>query len=883
MKGEPAAAAEPGRRGALWSVRTRIALACVCCAVIPLFAYAAYTYVATARTLRDLESVRLVEREVAVGRALDDFTTLSLDAGEDYASWPPLLSTLAAGDNTEVRRHLETLAATPGALAQVYTTDGDLLVSGGGGVMASPLWRLPEVQRLTEGLSGGEPVAGFETVDGGLWVIGAEYLHEEGSRVPLGVLVTARPLDEDALSSIGAATDVTLTPATEAEAEVAGTDQTAGASSGVLYQVGAPFDEGTARSVYLAVYDADGYRSGLVKMAMDRSMVLDATADLRDTAAAALLLALAASVVAAVLLSRRITRPLRRLATAAVAIAGGETRQRIEVRGSDEIGRLAGAFNTMSESISERVADLSGKLGTLTSELAGLNVVFGQSVGETVDLPAELDHMLPRIAAMVQADESCLFLSVDGGMRVAAVCRGGGCDGAEGPAPCASPAAAELATGVAAAASPAQSAAAVDGVAAPLRLAAAPLVRGGSVSGVLVTGRRGGRPYDDQEMALLSMLAGQVAVALRNAETYEHLEQGFLSAVASLAGALEVGEGHPPDHARAVADVAAVVAGRLGLGPSEIRLVRYGGVLHDIGKIGVPERILHKPSPLSDEELSVVATHPVIAESILARIDYLRPLGPVVRSAHERWDGAGYPDGLAGADIPLPSRIIFAADAYVSMMDDRAYGKARSHGAALAAMQDGAGSRFDPEVVAALVAAEEDVVRASGASARREAVADRVLATLLFVDIVDSTVRAAAMGDAAWKEELRRFHATVAAHLREYRGTEIDRVGDGVFARFDGAARAVRCALALRDALAPQGLLVRAGCHTGEIELAGDEVRGLAVHIGARVAAQAVPGEVLVSGTVRDLVEGSGLGFSDRGEHELKGVPGAWRLYAAGE
>ena len=291
--------------------------------MIPLFAYAAYTYVATARTLRDLESVRLVEREVAVGRALDDQTSASLDAGEDYSSWPPFLSALAEGDNTEVRRHLETLAATPGALAQVYTTDGDLLVSGGGGVMASPLWRLPEVQRLTEGLSGGEPVAGFETVDGGLWVIGAEYLHDEGTRRPLGVLVTARPLDEDTLTSIGAATDVTLTPATEAEAEAAGTDQTAGAASGVLYQVGAPFDEGAARSVYLAVYDADGYRSGLVKVSMDRSMVLDATADLRDTAAAVLLLALAASVVAAVLLSRRITLPLRRLATAAVAIAGG--------------------------------------------------------------------------------------------------------------------------------------------------------------------------------------------------------------------------------------------------------------------------------------------------------------------------------------------------------------------------------------------------------------------------------------------------------------------------------------------------------------------------------------------------------------------------------
>ena len=154
---------------------------------------------------------------------------------------------------------------------------------------------------------------------------------------------------------------------------------------------------------------------------------------------------------------------------------------------------------------------------------------------------------------------------------------------------------------------------------------------------------------------------------------------------------------------------------------------------------------------------------------------------------------------------------------------------------------------------------------------------------MLFVDIVDSTVSAAAIGDGAWKAELGRFYATVDAHAQGVPGHRDRRVGDGVFARFDGAARAVRCALALRNALVPQGLLVRAGCHTGEIELAGDEVRGLAVHIGARVAARAGPGEVLVSSTVRDLVAGSGLYFADRGEHELKGVPGGWHLYAAEE
>jgi len=355
---EPARPQEAPSRGPRCSLRTRFAVACVCCAVIPLFAYAAYTYAKTARALHDLESVRLVEREVAVGRALDDLTSASLSESADYASWPPLLAALATGDNTEVRRQLETLAATPGALAQVYSPDGRLLVSGGGGAMVSSLWNIPEVQRLTEGLSGGEPVAGFETIDGGLWVVSAEYVHEEGSSRPTGMLVTARPLDKDALTSIDAATDVVLTPATEAQAKAAGGDETAGAASGVLNQVGAPFDDGTARSVYLAVYDVDGYRSGLVKMAMDRTLVVSATAELRNSAAAALLLALAGSVIAALLLSRRITRPLRTLATAAVAIAGGETRQRIEVGGPDEIGRLAGLAEPGEVLVSGTVRDL---------------------------------------------------------------------------------------------------------------------------------------------------------------------------------------------------------------------------------------------------------------------------------------------------------------------------------------------------------------------------------------------------------------------------------------------------------------------------------------------------------------------------------------------
>jgi pimeloyl-ACP methyl ester carboxylesterase len=156
----------------------------------------------------------------------------------------------------------------------------------------------------------------------------------------------------------------------------------------------------------------------------------------------------------------------------------------------------------------------------------------------------------------------------------------------------------------------------------------------------------------------------------------------------------------------------------------------------------------------------------------------------------------------------------------------------------------------------------------------------RVLATILFTDIVDSTARAAELGDARWRELLQQHHALVRRQLARFHGREVDTAGDGFFASFDGPARAIRCAETITEGVAELGLSVRAGLHTGECESVDGKIGGIAVHIGARVAKEAGPGEVLVSGTVRDLVAGSGLEFEERGVAELKGVPGEWRLYA---
>ncbi len=150
----------------------------------------------------------------------------------------------------------------------------------------------------------------------------------------------------------------------------------------------------------------------------------------------------------------------------------------------------------------------------------------------------------------------------------------------------------------------------------------------------------------------------------------------------------------------------------------------------------------------------------------------------------------------------------------------------------------------------------------------------------MFTGIVGSTERAATLGDRGWRELLERHQALVRRELARFRGRDVKTLGDGFLATFDGPAPAIRCAAAIRDGIRPLGIEIKSGLHTGECELMGDDVGGIAVHIGARVAARAAPGEVLVSSTVKDLVAGSGLRFVDRGIANLHGVPGEWRLFA---
>jgi len=194
------------------------------------------------------------------------------------------------------------------------------------------------------------------------------------------------------------------------------------------------------------------------------------------------------------------------------------------------------------------------------------------------------------------------------------------------------------------------------------------------------------------------------------AQMAERLEEAYIATLGALAAALEAKDAYTNDHASQIADLAGAVCDHLGIPPSDTRIVRLGALLHDIGKIGIPEEILRKPGPLSDDEMRRMQEHPDIGARILEPVPYFADMVPLVRSSHERFDGRGYPDGLTGGDIPLGSRVIAVCDAFHAMTEDRVYRKALSLEGAVMEIERCSGTQFDPACAAALIA----VVRSAG-------------------------------------------------------------------------------------------------------------------------------------------------------------------------
>jgi putative nucleotidyltransferase with HDIG domain len=204
--------------------------------------------------------------------------------------------------------------------------------------------------------------------------------------------------------------------------------------------------------------------------------------------------------------------------------------------------------------------------------------------------------------------------------------------------------------------------------------------------------------FAEAEVRLLEAIAEQLGAALRSAAMYEQLERAYLATAEALGAALEAGDAHTAEHARSIVRNAEEVGRRLGMSSEELRDLRYAAAFHDIGKVAVSERILNKPGPLTESEKAEVERHTVVGAEILAEVDFLSGVLPLVRHCHERWDGSGYPDGLAGEGIPLGARVILVCDAHDAMTADRPYRRALEPDAARAEIKAAVGRQFDSRV-----------------------------------------------------------------------------------------------------------------------------------------------------------------------------------------
>jgi HD-GYP domain-containing protein (c-di-GMP phosphodiesterase class II) len=217
--------------------------------------------------------------------------------------------------------------------------------------------------------------------------------------------------------------------------------------------------------------------------------------------------------------------------------------------------------------------------------------------------------------------------------------------------------------------------------------------------GVIAVGAPEGVGFGGRELDLLGGLAHQAKLAIANASSFESLERTFLSTVEALANALEARDEYTSSHARWITDTALRVGEELGLDGDTLKRLELGALFHDIGKIGIPNSVLLKPGPLTDDERALIETHPELGEKILAPIDQLGDVCSIVRACHERWDGGGYPDNKAGEEIPLEARIIFACDAFHAMTTDRPYRRRLPDEEALRRLEEAKGTQFDPAVV----------------------------------------------------------------------------------------------------------------------------------------------------------------------------------------
>ena len=627
----------------------------------------------------------------------------------DYAVWDDFHAAMLAGRRQWIRDNVTSWVPESSStdLVTVYDPAGRVVTRAGDGG-ASSLWASELVRAARRGDTGADLV----DVGGRLYVLAAAPIvaQTHQSRAA-GVLVFGEAITDAVLQ------DVSRFTGGQSRLAVSTGDRVSAASEpsdgGALAALG-PADlaggrvvsEGDYASQLVALTDKQGATVSHLLVSVPRAGFAAVLGEIDLITMGAFVIALVVALTMGLIMARTISTPLSRLAAAATALSHGDRHEKLPTERRDEIGSLARAFDSMSERVAARIDGLSEKTQTLALEISNLSA-FGATLAQTPDPHAELRRLADMIRAMLEADMVSVFLVYEGHTTRAAFSGGQG-------SPVPSAAADELAAWAVehrqglevADAETDERLSALARATNQLRsLLVVPLARQEGVVGALVVGFSDQHDFGPEEIPLLTTIGGQIAVALQNAEAYEKLDRMYLETVTALAAAMEAKDQYTASHADSLATTAVAVGSRMGLTDAELRMLQYAAVLHDIGKIGIPGNILNKPEALTREEFDTMAQHTIIGERIISRIDYLVPIARIIRSAHERWDGAGYPDGLQGEEIPLASRILLVCDAFDAMTTDRPYRRALPIETALGELGRNAGTQFDPRVVDVFLAA----------------------------------------------------------------------------------------------------------------------------------------------------------------------------------
>jgi HD-GYP domain-containing protein (c-di-GMP phosphodiesterase class II)/HAMP domain-containing protein/sensor domain CHASE-containing protein len=696
-------------RALRWNVRNRLLVAFLIVAVVPLVVFGTLVYMRTSNALSTVEHEQILAQSRGTQEVLRNETKQQASYIRSYSLWNDFHHALRAHDQswvaTNVTRWVPVNSRTN--LVMIYSMSGALL-SHGRQTVPDDLWGLNEVQSARRGVLSSD----LEAVDGHLYVIAAApVLAQSHPSSPAAILVFGEAVTGDVLKTVSKFTGEQgrLAVYTDSKVSAASDPSQSGPFATFRpadFDANDVFHEGNYTSQLVALTNKRNVTVSLLKVSVPRQVFTHALGHIGSVTLATFALALVVALLMGLLVAQTISNPLGHLATAATRIAHGDLRQSLRCQRSDEIGSLAKAFNIMSERVSAQVDDLSHKTQSLALEISNLSA-FGTTLAQTPDPHAELRRLADMIRGMHEADTASVFLVYEGHMTRAAFSGSNGC-----PVP--SPAVDELAAWVienrcSLEAPDADADAHLSDLAKATNqlksLLVVPMARQEGVVGALAIGFSAKHEFGPEELPLLTTIGGQIAIALQNAEAYEKLDRMYLETVTALAAAMEAKDQYTASHADSLATMAVAVGGSLGMSDTELRMLQYAAVLHDIGKIGIPGSILNKPDKLTREEFETMAQHTVIGERIISRIDYLVPIARIIRSAHERWDGAGYPDGLVGEDIPLAARILLVCDAYDAMTTDRPYRRALPIETALNELSANAGSQFDPRVVDVFLAA----------------------------------------------------------------------------------------------------------------------------------------------------------------------------------